>query len=139
MSDEEDPLVTKPFKFVTGKSPFNGLDVLLLMLLQPVNYYPFLQLSRKASYVSHMVSTAWRHSLTLCIAPTDQIVVVRLRRKIPQSKPVRSHLLLLQLYYANFNQRTKHCWQNYVDYHKCILAKGEDFKPCHQVCPLSRL
>ena len=29
--------------------------------------------------------------------------------------------------------RTKHCWQNYVDYHKCILAKGEDFKPCRQV------
>ena len=23
--------------------------------------------------------------------------------------------------------QTKHCWQNYVDYHKCILAKGEDF------------
>ena len=32
MSDEEDPLVTKPFKFVTGKSPFDGLDALLLML-----------------------------------------------------------------------------------------------------------
>ncbi|KAK7228852.1 hypothetical protein V2G26_001022 [Clonostachys chloroleuca] len=27
---------------------------------------------------------------------------------------------------------TKHCWQNYVDYHKCILAKGEDFAPCRQ-------
>lgn len=33
----------------------------------------------------------------------------------------------------NSNPRTKHCWQNYVDYHKCILAKGEDFKPCRQV------
>ena len=32
MSDEEDPLVTKPFKFVTGKSPFNVLDAMLLML-----------------------------------------------------------------------------------------------------------
>lgn len=29
--------------------------------------------------------------------------------------------------------RTKHCWQNYVDYHKCVIAKGEDFKPCRQV------
>lgn len=28
--------------------------------------------------------------------------------------------------------QTKHCWQNYVDYHKCILAKGEDFAPCRQ-------
>ncbi|KAI4817319.1 hypothetical protein E4T44_10523, partial [Aureobasidium sp. EXF-8845] len=27
--------------------------------------------------------------------------------------------------FPNQNQ-TKHCWQNYVDYHKCILAKGED-------------
>lgn len=34
--------------------------------------------------------------------------------------------------FPNQNQ-TKHCWQNYVDYHKCVLAKGEDFKPCRQV------
>ena len=31
--------------------------------------------------------------------------------------------------------QTKHCWQNYVDYHKCINAKGEDFAPCRQVIP----
>ncbi|KAF8454565.1 cytochrome c oxidase, subunit VIb [Terfezia claveryi] len=24
------------------------------------------------------------------------------------------------------------CWQNYVDYYKCINAKGEDFAPCKQ-------
>src|ERR1700752_3690379 len=29
--------------------------------------------------------------------------------------------------------RTKHCWQNYVDYYKCVNAKGEDFRPCKQV------
>ena len=34
--------------------------------------------------------------------------------------------------FPNVNQ-TKHCWQNYVDYHKCIIAKGEDFAPCRQV------
>jgi cytochrome c oxidase subunit 6b len=34
--------------------------------------------------------------------------------------------------FPNQNQ-TKHCWQNYVDYHKCINAKGEDFAPCRQV------
>lgn len=33
--------------------------------------------------------------------------------------------------------RTKHCWQNYVDYHKCVTAKGEDFRPCRQVCHFS--
>ncbi|KUL87904.1 hypothetical protein ZTR_03977 [Talaromyces verruculosus] len=32
-----------------------------------------------------------------------------------------------------YQNQTKHCWQNYVDYHKCILAKGEDFRPCKQV------
>lgn len=32
-----------------------------------------------------------------------------------------------------YTNQTKHCWQNYVDYHKCILAKGEDFAPCRQV------
>ncbi|KAL4910029.1 cytochrome c oxidase, subunit VIb [Aspergillus multicolor] len=37
-------------------------------------------------------------------------------------------------YDARFPQQnqTKHCWQNYVDYHKCITAKGEDFRPCRQ-------
>ncbi|KAF1851867.1 COX6B-domain-containing protein [Cucurbitaria berberidis CBS 394.84] len=33
--------------------------------------------------------------------------------------------------FPNQNQ-TKHCWQNYVDYHKCTIAKGEDFAPCRQ-------
>lgn len=33
--------------------------------------------------------------------------------------------------FPNQNQ-TKHCWQNYVDYHKCVNAKGEDFMPCKQ-------
>jgi cytochrome c oxidase subunit 6b len=33
--------------------------------------------------------------------------------------------------FPNQNQ-TKHCFQNYVDYHKCINAKGEDFAPCTQ-------
>lgn len=40
--------------------------------------------------------------------------------------------------FPNQNQ-TKHCWQNYVDYHKCILAKGEDFAPCRQVTSFSLL
>ncbi|KAF8515376.1 putative COX12-cytochrome-c oxidase, subunit VIB [Hysterangium stoloniferum] len=43
--------------------------------------------------------------------------------------------------FPNQNQ-TKHCFQNYLDYHKCINAKGEDFAPCkqffrayHSLCP----
>lgn len=42
--------------------------------------------------------------------------------------------LLLSIIVHPDRNRTKHCWQNYVDYHKCILAKGEDFPPCRQVC-----
>lgn len=26
--------------------------------------------------------------------------------------------------------QTKRCAQNYVDYHKCVNVKGEDFEPC---------
>ncbi|ORX39262.1 cytochrome c oxidase subunit VIb [Kockovaella imperatae] len=45
--------------------------------------------------------------------------------------------------FPNQNQ-TKHCWQNFVDYHKCVNARGEDFPPCKQfkkaynsLCPVS--
>ncbi|KJE95299.1 cytochrome c oxidase polypeptide vib [Capsaspora owczarzaki ATCC 30864] len=31
--------------------------------------------------------------------------------------------------FPNQNQ-TKNCWQNFVDYQKCIKAKGEDYAPC---------
>jgi hypothetical protein len=44
----------------------------------------------------------------------------------------RSCALGFDARFPNVNQ-TKHCWQNYVDYHKCIIAKGEDFAPCRQV------
>ncbi|KLO11567.1 cytochrome c oxidase, subunit VIb [Schizopora paradoxa] len=43
--------------------------------------------------------------------------------------------------FPNTNQ-TKRCFQNYVDYNRCINAKGEDFAPCkqflkayHSLCP----
>merc|ERR1712170_193185 len=26
---------------------------------------------------------------------------------------------------------TKICWQNYVDYHRCLKQKGEDHEPCN--------
>ena len=32
--------------------------------------------------------------------------------------------------FPNQNQ-TKNCWQNYVDYHKCVKVKGEDYEPCY--------
>ncbi|KAF8121831.1 cytochrome c oxidase subunit VIb [Boletus edulis] len=33
--------------------------------------------------------------------------------------------------FPNTNQ-TKHCFQNYTDYFKCVAAKGEDYAPCKQ-------
>lgn len=33
--------------------------------------------------------------------------------------------------FPNTNQ-TKNCWQNYIDYHKCVKAKGEVYAPCQQ-------
>lgn len=34
--------------------------------------------------------------------------------------------------FPNTNQ-SKHCFSNYVDYFRCINAKGEDFPACKQV------
>ncbi|KAJ1507595.1 Cytochrome c oxidase subunit 6B1 [Coelomomyces lativittatus] len=31
--------------------------------------------------------------------------------------------------YPNTNQ-TNHCWKNYVDYHRCVEEKGEDYPAC---------
>merc|ERR1712226_479199 len=28
------------------------------------------------------------------------------------------------------HQPNRNCWQNYVDYHRCVNLKGEDFEPC---------
>ncbi|KAN0138899.1 Cytochrome c oxidase, subunit VIb [Lactarius tabidus] len=31
-----------------------------------------------------------------------------------------------------YTNQTRHCFQNYTDYFKCIAAKGDDFAPCKQ-------
>lgn len=33
--------------------------------------------------------------------------------------------------FPNCNQ-TKHCWQSYVDFHRCLKLKGETYQPCKQ-------
>nr|AAT77149.1 putative cytochrome c oxidase subunit VIb [Paracoccidioides brasiliensis] len=48
-----------------------------------------------------------------------------------ETKPFKFVTAGFDARFPNQNQ-TKHCWQNYVDYHKCIIAKGEDFRPCRQ-------
>lgn len=39
--------------------------------------------------------------------------------------------------------QTRHCWQAYVDFYKCIKLKGADYEPCHyfrrvykSMCPM---
>ena len=32
--------------------------------------------------------------------------------------------------FSNLSPVTQHCWQQYVDFHKCVKAKGEDYKGC---------
>ncbi|KAF9267648.1 cytochrome c oxidase subunit VIb [Marasmius fiardii PR-910] len=43
--------------------------------------------------------------------------------------------------FPNQNQ-TRHCFQSYCDYFKCVAAKGDDYAPCkqfkrayHSLCP----
>ncbi|KAG5520135.1 hypothetical protein PMAC_001211 [Pneumocystis sp. 'macacae'] len=43
---------------------------------------------------------------------------------------------------SRFPNMNQHCYQNYIDYHKCINTHGEDFAPCkqfwnayHSLCP----
>lgn len=50
-----------------------------------------------------------------------------LRPAISQYKSFVSPSLL-----ANPALESKHCWQNYVDYYKCINVRGEEFQPCRQ-------
>jgi len=60
----------------------------------------------------------------------------RLRRSFPPAEPVRDTFapqITLRLSSLTHLPRTKHCWQNYVDYYKCVEAKGDDFRPCKQV------
>merc|ERR1712034_223614 len=45
--------------------------------------------------------------------------------------------------FPNQNQ-TKNCWQNFLDYQKCIKAKGEEYEPCQyffrtyrSLCPIA--
>merc|ERR1712193_234103 len=45
--------------------------------------------------------------------------------------------------YPNQNQ-AKNCWQNYVDYYRCINKRGEEYEPCqyfwknyNTLCPLA--
>jgi cytochrome c oxidase subunit 6b len=55
-----------------------------------------------------------------------------------------SHLHQIAPFDARFpnTNQSKHCWQSYSDYYKCINARGEEFTGCKQffktfksICP----
>ncbi|KAJ3041082.1 Cytochrome c oxidase subunit 6B [Rhizophlyctis rosea] len=50
----------------------------------------------------------------------------------PEERPQKPFVLKtvgFDARFPNMNQ-TKNCWQNYVDYFKCVKARGEDYEPC---------
>jgi hypothetical protein len=126
MSDDEER-VTKPFKFVTGMYPSaNGysnthMDKRMLTPVTIAGTSPFYNPLHMAN--SHHPIDKTTHHLSIRPRHLPRHRAIILTRPIVTGFDAR---------FPNQNQ-TKHCWQNYVDYHKCILAKGEDFAPCRQV------
>jgi cytochrome c oxidase subunit 6b len=66
-----------------------------------------------------------------------------------QESTVTQEPISIKLETVNFDARfpntnqTKHCWQKYIDYHKCIKALGEGHKDCRlfqrdyrSLCPM---
>jgi hypothetical protein len=116
MSDNEngengDELVTKPFKFVTGELFRDSAYKELIADLLPHSWYATPKFRDQLSPHAKRIYGAFgmRYGVLISFARIG-----------------------FDARFPNQNQ-TKHCWQNYVDYHKCIIAKGEDFAPCRQV------
>ncbi|ETS64787.1 hypothetical protein PaG_00750 [Moesziomyces aphidis] len=65
---------------------------------------------------------------------SSSLFVKTIPAKMSDSSEQKSFTLQTASFDARFpNQnQTKHCWQNYVDYYRCVNAKGEDFVPCKQ-------
>ncbi|ORY80805.1 cytochrome c oxidase, subunit VIb [Protomyces lactucae-debilis] len=59
----------------------------------------------------------------------------------PELRPFTFRTAGYDARFPNTNQ-SKHCFQNYVDHHKCVNQRGKDFEPCkhffkayHALCP----
>ncbi|KAF2762126.1 COX6B-domain-containing protein [Pseudovirgaria hyperparasitica] len=80
-------------------------------------------------FVTGLLSRQYSTTVLMFTTTNDLIDISPVRTRIQTNPPPR---IGFDARFPNQNQ-TKHCWQNYVDYFKCINAKGEDFKPCRQV------
>lgn len=115
-ADELGGNVTKPFKFVTGNAPTALTESAAASDISAAGYDARFPNQNQYVFAHH---SQRRSSINRIQAPNLKRVTL----------------------YQDANRwmnRTKHCWQNYVDYHKCILAKGEEFKPCRQVASSER-
>ncbi|PON25959.1 cytochrome c oxidase subunit 6b [Trichoderma gamsii] len=119
MSDEEgQELVTKPFKFVTDRP-----DTTPLIRERRNDQLEQLdQLQRRRLRAARGFGNSFPGFFSRNVAGGPAVGYVANFECFCAGTDAR---------FPNVNQ-TKHCWQNYVDYHKCIIAKGEDFAPCRQ-------
>lgn len=77
------------------------------------------------------------------------LTITLLTLQLPQHQPNQAVRYLNYILFVNaWRKVTKvgyldnSCWQNYVDYYKCVNARGEEFEPCkqfyrafHSLCP----
>ncbi|CAI7573705.1 unnamed protein product [Penicillium manginii] len=103
--DPEEPVETKPFKFVTVQ----WLIDLQLVRIPSI----ILRRDRFSGYLRDTFGQVW----------PDRLRDWRLT--------IFGAIIGYDARFPQQNQ-TKHCWQNYVDYYKCVEAKGDDFRPCKQ-------
>ncbi|KAJ3280836.1 Cytochrome c oxidase subunit 6B [Borealophlyctis nickersoniae] len=62
--------------------------------------------------------------------PDPSELPTKVRYDIPKEKR-KMTTIGFDARFPNMNQ-TRNCSQNYIDYFKCIRAKGEDYAPCEQ-------
>lgn len=64
------------------------------------------------------------------------IIIIVIMKTIPTAQRLQEDPDSVALATAPFDPRfpnanqTKNCWQNYVDYHMCVAARGADYDPC---------
>ncbi|KAE8393634.1 cytochrome c oxidase, subunit VIb [Aspergillus alliaceus] len=109
-ADPDEPVETKPFKFVTGLLSIGSLAIPRYRGFGIV-WFPY-----------ETLTTSDATGYDARFPQQNQSVN---RNPIHPNHPET-------IANSTIHLRTKHCWQNYVDYHKCVNAKGEDFRPCRQ-------
>jgi len=56
--------------------------------------------------------------------------VDKLKNSRTPPKEIRAHAVGVDSRFPNQNQ-TRHCYQMYLDYHRCVKKRGEGYEPCN--------